>query len=554
MSDYKTILEKIRLAFPTPTTDKVHEAYFIHTILRALDQVDELKSSAPVLGYRDGDESSPPWEKIPEHFSTVEWSIHQVIGYLSGMSVWGHPNAQTNVVPPTTIPSIVGNLIGAIYNPNMIGIEYSSRVALAEQEVSRICASLVGYQPADSVGLFTFGGTGTNFYGTKIGLEKACPGTLHKGIREPAVVIASETAHYCKVSISAWLGIGMDNVVLIPVTENNSMDVQVFERKLRDTIESGAKIAAIIATLGTTDSFGIDPLPEIVEIRDRCVEEYSLDYAPHIHADSVIGWIWSVFNEYDFGLNSLGFSIRTLRRLSDSARRIKSLHLADSIGIDFHKTGFTPYTSSLFLLKKRADLELINRSGESIPYIKQTAHYCPGIYTLEASRGGAAPLAALANLLLFGKEGYQVLLGHLVEMAEQLRESLQVHPNITCVNTYNHGSVTLFRVYPEGVDAESLFLRESRDPAYADSLERHNELNRRVQAYIYQEALEGRSATLSLTENYRSSQYGKPIAAIKSYIMSPFCTPETVQAIPSKIREALLAVQTDFLEPSSKTG
>lgn len=544
MSDYKTILEKVRQAFPTPTTDKVHEAYFIHTILRALDQVDELKSSAPILGYRNGVDACQTWETMPEAFSNVEWSIHQIIEYLSGMTVWGHPNAQTNVVPPTTIPSIVGNLIGAIYNPNMVGIEYSSRVALAEQEVSRICASLIGYAPSESVGLFTFGGTGTNFYGTKIGLEKACPGTLHKGITERAVVFASETAHYCKLSISAWLGIGMDNVVVIPTTENNSMDVRILEQKLRETIESGAKVAAIVATMGTTDSFGIDPLPEIVEIRNRCVADYQLDYIPHIHADSVIGWIWSVFNDYDFSRNRLNFSIRTLRRLSDSARRIKQLHLADSIGIDFHKTGFTPYTSSLFLLKKRAELELLNRSEESIPYIKQTSDYSPGVYTLEASRGGAAPLAALANLLLFGKEGYQVLLGHLVEMAEQLRESLEVHPNITCVNTYNHGSVTLFRVYPDGVDAESMFHNEMRNPDYAESLEKNNELNRQVQEYLYKEALEGRGATLSLTENYRSSSFGKPIVAIKSYIMSPFCTPETVQAIPAKIQEALSVVQS----------
>ncbi len=545
MSDYKSILEKIRLAFPTPTSDKVHEAYFIHTILRTLDHVDDLKSSAPVLGFRNNQEPQS-WNEIPENFSNVEWSIHQITEYLSGLTIWGHPNAQTNVVPPTTIPSIVGNLIGAIYNPNMVGIDYSSRVAKAEQEVSKICANLIGYDAEQSVGLFTFGGTGTNFYGTKIGLEKACPGTLQTGITQKTVVFASETAHYCKLSISAWLGIGMNNVVIIPTNENNSMDVQIFEQKLRETLAAGTRVAAIVATMGTTDSFGIDPLQEIHDIRNRCVEEFNLDYRPHIHADSVIGWIWSVFNDYDFSKNSLGFSIRTLRRLSDSARRIKQLHLADSIGIDFHKTGFTPYTSSLFLLKNRPDLELLNRSEESIPYIKQDKSYCPGIYTLEASRGGAAPLAAMANMLLFGKEGYQVLLGHLVEMAENLRESLEVHGNITCVNSYNYGSVTLFRVYPEGVDAETMFQNEMRNPEYAASLEKHNELNRLVHDYIYREALEGRGAMLSLTENYRSSSYGKPIVAIKSYVMSPFTTAPVVQTIPAKILEALAVVQAEL--------
>ena len=36
-------------------------------------------------------------------------------------------------------------------------------------------AELIGYDPAQAGGVFTFGGTGTMLYGVKIGLEKACP-------------------------------------------------------------------------------------------------------------------------------------------------------------------------------------------------------------------------------------------------------------------------------------------------------------------------------------------------------------------------------------------
>ena len=32
----------------------------------------------------------------------------------------------------------------------------------------------------------------------------------------------------------------------------------------------------------------------------------------HVHADAVIGWPWSVFNDYDFEANSLGFRPRTV--------------------------------------------------------------------------------------------------------------------------------------------------------------------------------------------------------------------------------------------------
>ena len=43
-----------------------------------------------------------------------------------------HSGDSACVIPPTTIPSIVGQLFGSIYNPNVIWDEYSHRVSQAE--------------------------------------------------------------------------------------------------------------------------------------------------------------------------------------------------------------------------------------------------------------------------------------------------------------------------------------------------------------------------------------------------------------------------------------
>ena len=59
----------------------------------------------------------------------------------------------------------------------------------------------------------------------------------------------------------------------------------------------------------------------------------------------------------------------------------------------------------------------------------------------------------------------QALLGHLVTMAEELREQLEGHTATTVLNGDNFGPVTLFRVYPDGVDTFSMPERERRDPA-----------------------------------------------------------------------------------------
>ncbi|MGH9361556.1 MAG: aspartate aminotransferase family protein, partial [Thermoanaerobaculia bacterium] len=47
---YRSILERVRGAFPKPVSDPVHDAYFVFSILRALDQVDAMKSEIPLLG------------------------------------------------------------------------------------------------------------------------------------------------------------------------------------------------------------------------------------------------------------------------------------------------------------------------------------------------------------------------------------------------------------------------------------------------------------------------------------------------------------------------
>ena len=423
---YRDILENIRLAFPQPVSDPIHDSYFVHSIMRALDQVDALKSHLPILGsVIPGDFEEARKAALPAGVSPVETVTSDMVSYLQGMTIFGHPHTQQNVIPPPTIPSLIGVLLSALHNPNIAWDEYSRLVAQAEVEAVGITARLVGYDQEQAGGVFTFGGTGTSLYGVKIGLEKACPQAMHKGVSEDAVLLVSEAGHYCAANIAGWLGIGTDNLVAVPTTAENEIDLAELGRAARRALGEGRKIAAIIATLGTTDAFGLDDLREIAALRDSLVEEFELPYSPHIHADAVIGWAWSVFNEYDFEGNPLGFRPRTVRALAGARRRIRHLSLADSLGVDFHKTGFAPYVSSLVLVKDRDDLRLVTRRPEQMPYLYHFGDHRPGMFTLETSRAGTGPLSALANFRLFGEQGLQVVLGHLVEMAQLLREHLE---------------------------------------------------------------------------------------------------------------------------------
>jgi L-2,4-diaminobutyrate decarboxylase len=540
---YQDIVSQLRTAFPAPVSDRVHDAYFVFSFLRALDQVDALKSAAPILGTPvELDYDAARLKRVEDNPHTLESVTADLVHYLSGMFIWGHPNAQINVVPSPTIPSIIGGLLPSIYNPNLVSEESSRQVSLAEVEAIAMTAALVGYDPAVADGVFTFGGTGTLLYGAKIGLEKAVPEVRRTGLRTPAVLVCSDRAHYACRTAANWLGLGEENVVQVPTTDDNQMRVDELGPRLRDQISSGRRIACIVATMGTTDAFGLDDLAEIVRVRDEMVREFGLDYVPHVHADAVIGWAWSVFNDYDFEANPLGFRHRTVRALAGTARRIRYLSLADSLGIDYHKTGFAPYISSAVLVRDGRDFERLARRDEETPYIFQSGMRHPGKYTLETTRAGSGPLAALANLRLFGKRGLQALLGHLVSMAEELREQLDGQSATTVMNGDNFGPVTLFRVYPDGVDTFSLPQQERTDPALRDTLLKHNAYNRRIFDLIQADALQGRGVVISLTDCYRTSDYGDPINALKSYILSPFSDDEHVKAVLASIWKARKAL------------
>lgn len=536
---YHRIVEDLRRAFPQPVSDPVHDAYFVFSILRALDRVDGMKSRAPVLGEPvELDYDAARRTVVDDEPRTLERVTEEVVDHLNGMFVWGHPRSQVNVVPAPTIPSIVGGLLPSIYNPNLCSDESARRIALAEVEVTAMSADLVGYAPARAGGLFTFGGTGTLLYGLKIGLEKAHPGSTRSGLREPVAILAGERAHYAVQSVANWLGIGEENVVSVPCDDENAIRPCLLETMLRDVVKEGKRVAGIVATMGTTDAFGIDDLEAVVNARDELVEKHGLDYVPHVHADAVIGWAWSVFNDYDIEANPLEFPRRTVRAIAKSKRRIAHLGRSDSLGIDFHKTGFTPYVSSLFLTSDAADLQRIARDESATPYLFQSGEYHPGKWSLETSRSGHGPMAALANLRLFGRRGLQSLLGHLITMSATLREHLSGHEATTVVNAENDGLVTLFRVYPEGVDTFTMPDRERRDPAMREKLREHNAYNRRVFEIVHREAMQGRGVVISMTDCHTESDYGEPVNALKSYVTSPFTDEEYVNAVLASIWSA----------------
>ena len=543
MRPYYELVEKLRGAFPAPTSDPTHDGYMVVTLLRALDRVDTLKSQAPILGTpRELDFAAASQATLSEESRALEDVLPELVQSLAGMLIWGHPRSQVNVIAQPSIASIIGTLLPSMYNPNLCSEESGRGFSEAEVRVASMAAQLIGYDSQQSGGVFTFGGTGTLLYAVKLGLEKALAGTFQSGLREPAVIVCSDRSHYACQSVAAWLGLGLEAVLAVPTLDDNAIDLSALETTLNGLASQGRCIAAIVATLGTTDAFGLDDLAAIHALRNRLVTEHKLNYTPHLHADAVIGWAWSVFRDYDFAANPLGFRGRTVRALAAAENVIRHLPLADSTGLDFHKTGFAPYVSSLFLLRDRAEFQLLARRRDSMPYIYHTGDYHPGMFTLETSRGASGVMAALASMLLLGKSGFRALIGHFVDMAEHLREMIVARPELTVLNDHNVGPVTLFRAYPAGVNTFQVKDRERNDSSYRDTLRSHNELNRRIFQHVQHEALAGRGVALGFTDRYALSRDGEPINALKSYVLSPFVDELQMQAVIQHVLAARDAV------------
>ncbi len=547
MPRHHQLLQRLRQAFPAPVSDPVHDGYMAFTVLRALDQVDALKTQAPILGAaRDPDFAAADQARLAEQGAALEAVLPQLVSCLAGMPIWSHPASQVNVTAPPSMASVIGVMLAAMYNPNLCSEESGHGFSEAEVRVAAMTADLIGYDSAQAGGLFTFGGTGTLLYGVKIGLEKALPESLRRGVRGDVVVLTSALGHYACASVAGWLGIGQENVIRVRTHADNSIEMAALEHAADEAIGSGRRIAAMVATMGTTDSFGIDDLKSMYALRERLVQRHELDYRPHLHADAVIGWAWSVFGGYDFDANPLEFRARTLRALAAAWNRIQHLKLADSLGVDFHKTGFAPYISSLLLLRDRADFQRLLRPRGTMPYLFHHGDYHPGFYSLETSRSATGPMAALANLLLLGKEGFRVLLGHAVEMAEILREQIASRSELTVMNDRNVGPVTLFRAYPRNVDTFTVKERELHDAAYAPRRELHNELNRRVFARVQHEAVQGRGVALGFTDNYRLADDGQPINAIKSYVLSPYADESRMATVVQQVLRARTQVEEEM--------
>ncbi|WPC73076.1 pyridoxal phosphate-dependent decarboxylase family protein [Vibrio porteresiae] len=406
------------------------------------------------------------YSEIPAHCSDSNEPFDPIAMFAAQKTKnWEDPKAVENVISTPSDPAIHGAILATIANPNLVYSEYSGKATELERLVVRQIANLAGYDVENASGIFTQGGTFCNLYGYLLGLRKALPGSCVQGFANQSMMMMnSQAGHYSNMTNLSLLGINInDQVLRIHIDENNQMDIDHAEQQMETCFKQGIVIPTILLTFGTTDTFAIDDVKAVYDIRERLCAQYKTSYKPHIHVDAAIGWALIFFNNYDFTTNPLGINAATLDGLMALNGKVKALKYADSFTVDFQKWGYVPYTSSLIMVKNGKDFESLKHDPSYFSYFEPAMQDDTHLQsTIECSRSGVGVFSAFSALQYMGLEGYQAVIANGLQNANYLRALLEQKPNCVVVSPENHGPSVTFRLYDAKCKAEAteMFRRE----------------------------------------------------------------------------------------------
>jgi len=244
-----------------------------------------------------------------------------------------HPGSLAHLDPPPLIFSILGDLIAAGLNNNLLAYELSPSVTLLEESLCKWFAKKIGFNEF-SGGIAASGGTLSN-----LNALIAARNNAGLGSNPNSVFLVSEDAHSSFIKCTRIMGLDASNLVRIKTDNNGCMDIQNLRNTLDDCLIKNKKIFAIVATLGTTVRGAIDPIKEISDI---CKEKNIW-----LHIDGSIGGIFAVTSIPIEGLNNINQS--------------------NSITINPQKIIGITKTSSLLLVSDMSTLE--NTFSTGLPYI-----------------------------------------------------------------------------------------------------------------------------------------------------------------------------------------
>ncbi len=243
-----------------------------------------------------------------------------------------HPRALAHLDPPPLSASIVGELICAGLNNNLLAEELSPSLSLLERKLCKWFCEKLGLGKL-SGGVAASGGSLSNLMALVMARNVA-------GLENDpnAVFFASDDCHVSLLKAVRIMGLKEESLLKVPTDEEGKLNMSCLVSFYKKLKSEGKKCIAVVATAGTTVRGAIDPLSKLSQF---CQKENIW-----LHVDGAIGAI---------------YALSTV-----TSELVEGLASADSITINPQKLLGIAKTSSLLLVSNKSNLSSTFSTG--LPY------------------------------------------------------------------------------------------------------------------------------------------------------------------------------------------
>jgi glutamate/tyrosine decarboxylase-like PLP-dependent enzyme len=320
---------------------------------RLLERVADL-----VAEWEDG------WGPFSPHLATqtspeaIDAALVALASRLEDNYPFFHPRFAGQMVKPPHPVAAAGYAAAMLINPNNHALDGGPATAAMEKEaVSELAAMFHLAEP--SLGHLTSSGTIANLEALFVARE------LH-----PEKAIAhSAGAHYTHARMAHVLGV---EARAVPTDSAGRMDLNALESELRT-----GDIGTVVVTAGTTGIGALDPVDEVLGLRDR--------YRFRVHVDAAYGGFFAILAWSD--------------QPAVTSAPFRAIAHCDSVVVDPHKHGLQPYGCGAVLFADPTVGRLYQHDSPYTYFSSDELHL--GEISLECSRAGAAAAALWVTLKLF---------------------------------------------------------------------------------------------------------------------------------------------------------
>lgn len=348
-------------------------------------------------------ESSPATSQMEEE---VGHDFAKLMGYKNG---WGHISADGSIA----------NLEGLWYARNIKSLPLAIKEVKPELVEGKSDWELLNMSTKEIMDLF-------EATGDKIDEVKAKSARGGENLKQLGKWLVPQTKHYSWLKAADIIGIGLDQVISVPVDDNYRMDITELEKIVRDLANKHIPILGVVGVVGSTEEGAVDNIHDIISLRDRLQEE---GIAMYVHVDAAYGgYMRAIFLDEDNNFipydelpekyyNAGVFTEKKQFIKEDVYKAYEAIQYADSVTIDPHKMGYIPYSAGGIVIK---DIRMRDVISYFATYVFEKGADIPallGAYILEGSKAGAtaASVWAAHRTLPLNYKGYGKLMGASVE-------------------------------------------------------------------------------------------------------------------------------------------